>query len=165
RQQGLPGIRQRATRPHRPPARRSEVAARPSRGRRLMPAGQPFTRLCQQLSQLRAESQRADLHLHTTHSDGRFTPAEVVRRAKERGLGAIAITDHDTCSGIREAQEASRAFDSPPEIITGVEITCDYRDGILHLLGYFFDPDDGALSAALAELRARRRERFAAMLA
>jgi len=129
-----------------------------------MPAGQPFTRLCQQLSQLRAEAQRADLHLHTTHSDGRFTPAEVVRRAKERGLGAIAITDHDTCYGIPEALASARDYDSPPEIITGVEITCDYRGSILHLLGYFFDPDEPNLSAALLTLRARRRERFAAML-
>src|SRR5262245_5782249 len=130
-----------------------------------MPAGQPFTRLCQQLSQLRAESQRADLHLHTTHSDGRFTPADVVRRAKERGLGAIAITDHDTCSAVPEARAAASAYDSAPEIITGVEITCDYRDGILHLLGYFFDPSNAQLSAALAELRTRRRERFTAMVA
>src|SRR5262245_26971198 len=129
-----------------------------------MPVGQPFTRLCQQLSQLRAEAQRADLHLHTTHSDGRFTPAEVVRRAKERGLGAIAITDHDTCSGLPEANAAARGYDLPPEIITGVEITCDSRGGILHLLGYFLDPDQPDLSAALSTLRARRRDRFAAML-
>jgi predicted metal-dependent phosphoesterase TrpH len=130
-----------------------------------MPAGQPFTRLCQQLSQLRAEAQRADLHIHTTHSDGRFTPAEVVCRAKERGLGAIAITDHDTCAGLPEARAAAATFESAPEIITGVEITCDYRDGVLHLLGYFFDANDECLSAALAEMRSRRRERFAAMLA
>ena len=130
-----------------------------------MPAGQPFTRLCQHLAQLRAESQRADLHLHTTHSDGRFTPVEVVHRAKERGLGAIAVTDHDTFAGFPEACAAAAACESAPEIITGVEITCDYSDSVLHLLGYFFDPDQEKLSAALAELRTRRRERFAAMVA
>jgi predicted metal-dependent phosphoesterase TrpH len=130
-----------------------------------MPAGQPFTRLCQSLAQLRTESQRADLHMHTTHSDGRFTPAEVVRRAKERGLGAIAITDHDTCSAFAEARAAAAEFENAPEIIAGVEMTCDFHDGVLHLLGYFFDPSEPALLKALTELRARRRERFAAMIA
>src|ERR1041384_7339603 len=104
-----------------------------------MPRGQPFTRLCQQLAQLRAESQRADLHLHTTHSDGDWSPEEVMRRAAERGLGAIAITDHDTCSALPLAQAFARKRDKAPEIISGVEISCDYSGRELHLLGYFFD--------------------------
>jgi 3',5'-nucleoside bisphosphate phosphatase len=125
-----------------------------------MPTGQPFTRLCQQLARLRAESQRADLHLHTCHSDGVWTPAEVVQRAAQRGLGAISITDHDTCSALPEARAAARRLTAAPEIIAGVEITCDYRGDELHLLGYFIDPDEPALDSAMAGLREQRRLRF-----
>ncbi|MFL5339945.1 MAG: PHP domain-containing protein [Gemmataceae bacterium] len=123
-----------------------------------MPSRSPFTQLCQQMAQLRAESRRADLHIHTHHSDGMFSPEEVVRRARQRGLGAIAITDHDTTAGCA----AGRA--DGLEVIPGVEITCDYRGRELHLLGYFFRPDDLALTAALAELQAHRRQRFTEMI-
>ena len=125
-----------------------------------MPTGQPFTRICQQLAQLRSESQRADLHLHTCHSDGVWTPTELVQRAAARGLGAIAITDHDTCSALPEACTAVRGLASAPEIIAGVEITCEFRGNELHLLGYFIDADEPALDSALAGLREQRRLRF-----
>ena len=125
-----------------------------------MPTGQPFTRLCQQLAQLRSESQRADLHLHTCHSDGVWTPTEVVERSANRGLGAIAITDHDTCSGLPEARATARRIASAPEIIAGVEITCEYRGNELHLLGYFIDLGEPALASALAGMQEQRRLRF-----
>jgi predicted metal-dependent phosphoesterase TrpH len=128
-----------------------------------MPAGQPFTRLCQQLAQLRSEAQRADLHLHTCHSDGDWTPEEVVNRAGARGLGAIAITDHDTCSAIPAARAAASRSGLALEVIAGVEVTCAYRGQELHLLGYFLDPDEPALAAALAGLRQQRRDRFLEM--
>jgi predicted metal-dependent phosphoesterase TrpH len=129
-----------------------------------MPTGQPFTRICQQLAQLRAESPRADLHLHTCHSDGVWTPTEVVQRAAARGLGAIAITDHDTCSALPESRAAVRGLESAPEIIAGVEITCEFDGNELHLLGYFIDPDEAALDSALAGLREQRRLRFQHMV-
>jgi predicted metal-dependent phosphoesterase TrpH len=129
-----------------------------------MPTGQPFTRLCQQLAQLRSESQRADLHLHTCHSDGVWTPTELVQRAAARGLGAIAITDHDTCSALPEARTAARGLASAPEIVAGVEITCEFRGNELHLLGYFLDADEPALDSALAGLREQRRLRFQHMV-
>lgn len=128
-----------------------------------MPRGQPFTKACQRLAQLAAESRRADLHLHTNHSDGVWTPAEVVRRAAERGLGAIAITDHDTCSGLAEARVAARGLSDSLEIIVGVEITCEFQDRELHLLAYDVDPEEPRLTDALAELRESRRGRFAQM--
>ena len=67
-----------------------------------MPTNQPFTRLCQTLARPPATG-RADLHLHTTHSDGDYTPAEVVDLARRSGLSAIAITDHDTTCGVAVA--------------------------------------------------------------
>src|SRR5438105_15384496 len=100
-----------------------------------MPAGQPFTRLCQKLARPRTAG-RADLHIHSTYSDGRYTPAQIVELARRSGLSAIAITDHDTAAGLGAAQEA--ASEASPEVISGVEITAEHRSQELHLLGYFF---------------------------
>jgi predicted metal-dependent phosphoesterase TrpH len=125
-----------------------------------MPTGQPFTRLCQQIARP-ASSGRADLHLHTTHSDGSYTPAEVVDLARRSGLAAIAVTDHDTTAGIEDAR---RAAGDRLEVIAGVEITAESQGREWHVLGYFFQADDPALAAALAKLRAHRRERFREMV-
>lgn len=129
-----------------------------------MPAGQPFTRLCQQSAHLQAEFNRADLHLHSCWSDGAWTPAEVVARARRRGLGAIAITDHDTLSGIADAQLAARSHHPVLEIVPGVEVTCSHRGRELHLLGYMFHVDDANLNRALAALREQRWQRFRDMV-
>jgi 3',5'-nucleoside bisphosphate phosphatase len=117
--------------------------------------GSPFTRLCQSLDSLRAPS-RADLHTHTTFSDGTHTPADLVERARKAGLAAVAITDHDTTAGIEVARQTA----GPGlEVIAGVEITAEFRGAELHLLGYFIDPNEPVLAAALNELRHARRER------
>src|SRR4051794_7162515 len=81
-----------------------------------MPARQPFTHLCQQLARGR-HAGRADLHLHTTCSDGLYSPAEVVDLARRSGLAAVAITDHDTTSGVA----AARAVASGLEVVAGAE--------------------------------------------
>jgi 3',5'-nucleoside bisphosphate phosphatase len=128
-----------------------------------MPVGQPFTRLCQQLARPRSAG-RADLHVHTTHSDGNYTPAQVVELARRCGLSAVAITDHDTTSGIPVARQAAGAA-STPEIIAGVEITAEFRGRELHLLAYFIRLDDARLQAALDALRADRVGRFWEMVA
>src|SRR5215467_13915430 len=114
-----------------------------------MPARQPFTALCQLAARGR-HAGRADLHLHTTHSDGSYTPAEVVDLARRSGLAAIAVTDHDTTSGVAEARAAAA---DGPEVIAGVEITAEHQGRELHLLGYFVRGDDAALAAALERLR------------
>ncbi len=94
-----------------------------------------------------------DLHVHTTHSDGRLEPAEVVREAAARSLGAIAITDHDVLSGLPEAAEAARG--SGVEVVPGIEMTARWEGHrAVHVLGYFVDPAEDRLAAAL--LRARR---------
>src|SRR5947209_1944160 len=128
-------------------------------GFRPMPLRDPFTRLCQQTFALRAAG-RADLHVHSTHSDGLFTPAEIVARARRAGLVAVALADHDTLNGYAEARGAAAGS---VEVIPGVEITCEHDGQELHLLGYFVRPDDPALNAALERLRGQRAERFAEM--
>jgi 3',5'-nucleoside bisphosphate phosphatase len=107
----------------------------------------------------------ADLHVHTTHSDGGCSPGEVVRGAANVGLAALAITDHDTLSAIAVARpEASRLG---VELIPGIELTAS-RDGReIHLLGHFVRDDDPDLVAActgLREGRARRIEEMAGRL-
>lgn len=98
-----------------------------------------------------------DLHLHTTCSDGRLTPSELVRRAHERKLRHIAITDHDTVAGIEEAQRVGREVGV--EVHAGVElsVTCDGQE--IHLLGYFFDSTHPAITNAIERMRRGRIER------
>jgi hypothetical protein len=76
-----------------------------------------------------------DLHLHTHFSDGYFSPKETIDLAKERGLAAIAVTDHDTFAAIDEARKYAEGI----EFISGVELSCFYQEMDFHLLAYFVD--------------------------
>jgi predicted metal-dependent phosphoesterase TrpH len=98
-----------------------------------------------------------DLHLHTTASDGSKTPSEMVRHAREKGLQAIAITDHDTIDGLQEGlQEAEKiGF----ELIPGVEISVEYPLGSMHVLGFFIDNQNALLNERLRYLQKVRAER------
>jgi predicted metal-dependent phosphoesterase TrpH len=125
-----------------------------------MPTRQPFTALCR-LTSRRPLAGRADLHLHTTHSDGLYTPAQVVELARRGGLSAVALTDHDTLGGLPEARAAAEG--SSVEVVAGAEITCEYRGRELHLLAHFVRPD-GPLVAALGRLCRHRAERFRDMV-
>src|SRR5438067_10684532 len=127
-----------------------------------MPAQQPFTALCRLVAEARPLADRADLHLHTTHSDGSYTPAQVVELALRSGLCAIAITDHDTLEGVAPARAA--AAGTGLEVIAGVEISSEHDGRELHLLGYFVSTEDAALAQALEELRRRLTERFHEMI-
>jgi 3',5'-nucleoside bisphosphate phosphatase len=126
-----------------------------------MPAGQPFTALCQ-LAARGPSSGRVDLHVHTTHSDGTYTPMQGVELARRAGLAALAVTDHDTLGGVPAARQA--ASGSNLEIVAGVEITTEHRQRELHLLGYFVALDHAELAAALADIRRHRVERFGEMI-
>jgi hypothetical protein len=126
-----------------------------------MPAQQPFTALCQAANRQR-HAGRADLHLHTTHSDGTYTPAEVVDLARRCGLSAVAVTDHDTFGGVGPARAAAIGFHV--EVIAGAEITAEFRGREMHLLAYFVAPNDQPLNAALAKIRRHRAERFGEMV-
>jgi predicted metal-dependent phosphoesterase TrpH len=125
-----------------------------------MPARQPFTTLCQ-IAARSASTSRADLHIHTVHSDGRYTPAQVIDLARRSGLSAVAITDHDTLGGIPEALEAGRG--GAVEVIAGVEISSRYREREIHLLGYFVATHGTELAEELMKLRHGRVTRFEGM--
>ncbi|HVX85010.1 MAG TPA: PHP domain-containing protein [Phycisphaerae bacterium] len=86
-----------------------------------------------------------DLHTHSTASDGTLTPTELMRQAKAVGLAAIALTDHDTGNGLKEAAaEAARL--GGLQFIPGIEISADFPlPGTLHILGHFIDADSPAL--------------------
>jgi len=107
---------------------------------------------------------RADLHLHTTASDGRLTPQELVQKAVELKLDVIAITDHDSVEGIPPALEAAKNF-TQLMVIPGVEINTDVPKGEVHILGYFIDYRDPGLNRTLEELRNSRNERGKKMVA
>jgi 3',5'-nucleoside bisphosphate phosphatase len=99
----------------------------------------------------------ADLHAHTTASDGDLKPAELVALASNRRLGALAITDHDTLKGVPEGIQAGAA--AGLKVIAGIEISAIYEPGTLHMLGYFGDHPAG-LEQDLEKVQQGRRDRF-----
>lgn len=106
-----------------------------------------------------------DLHLHSTASDGRLAPAELVAYAAARGVRALSLTDHDTTDGIAAAGAAARA--AGVGFVAGIELSCEWRGRGVHVLGLAIDPDAPALRAGLGQLRdlrADRAERIAAKL-
>ena len=106
---------------------------------------------------------RVDLHLHSTASDGRFSPAELVRKAAAEGLTIIALTDHDTVDGIDAALEAAKAFPKL-KLIPGIEISTDVPEGEVHILGYFIDHTDQNFKDALEKMRSSRWQRACGMV-
>ncbi len=98
-----------------------------------------------------------DLQLHSTHSDGTDTPRRIVELAREAGLLAIALTDHDTTTGLAEARAAGAELGV--RVISGVEITCEYGGKSMDMLGYCFDSGADELQAKLALIQEGRRER------
>lgn len=105
---------------------------------------------------------RIDLHIHSTASDGTWTPQEILAQADALQLGAISITDHDTVRGVKEAIDSG----IPPsfEFLTGIEISSNppslfpFPD-TLHILGYHIDTDNADLDKALGKLRRARQDR------
>ena len=107
---------------------------------------------------------RVDLHIHSTASDGRLSPAEVVRKSVERGLTIITLADHDTVDGIIPALAAAKAFPRL-KVIPCVEMSTDVPNGEAHVLGYFIDYTDPEFAARLERMRHSRRERAQGMVA
>ncbi len=104
---------------------------------------------------------RADLHTHSSVSDGTEPPAVVIRRAAEAGLDVVALTDHDTVAGQREAAGAL-----PPglTLLPGAELSCRMEGHSVHLLAYLFDAENDELAGELAEIRESRLHRARAMV-
>jgi len=96
-----------------------------------------------------------DLHLHSTGSDGRLSPEQVVDMAAGKGLDVIALTDHDSVSGIDGAIRQAAKYPHL-QVIPGVEINTDLATGELHVLGYFINYKDSEFAAALEKIRESR---------
>ena len=104
---------------------------------------------------------RADLHVHSSASDGTEPPAEVMRRAAQAGLDVVALTDHDTTAGHAQAR---RALPGSLTLVPGMELSCLLDGRSLHLLAYLFDPDDPQLAAETRRIRGDRVRRAQAMV-
>lgn len=106
---------------------------------------------------------RVDLHLHSTASDGQYSPTQVVQLALERQVEVISLTDHDTVSGVQEAVDAAAANDRADggvTIIPGVEISTDVPGKYeIHMLGYYIDIDHAPLQERLATMSVSRLDR------
>lgn len=103
-----------------------------------------------------------DLHIHSNASDGTFSPSQVVELAKNAGLDAFALTDHDTTAGVPEALEKGR--DLNIEVIPGIEVSSSFDGTEIHILGLFVNSDDPVLAAMLEKMRISRDRRNEKML-
>lgn len=106
----------------------------------------------------------ADLHVHTTASDGLLSPEELIQRASSLGLTALAITDHDTVDGLPEARSAAEK--TGMNLITGIELSCGWegRDNSVHVLGLFIDEKAPAMIELLNEQKQLRFQRALRMV-
>lgn len=103
-----------------------------------------------------------DLHVHSNASDGTLSPTQVVELAAREGLRAIALTDHDTVAGIREAEEAAER--TGVELVPGIEFSCVWKGTEIHILGLFVDMDDPSFVRQVQEQLKIRDERNEEMI-
>jgi predicted metal-dependent phosphoesterase TrpH len=103
-----------------------------------------------------------DLHAHTTASDGRMAPRDLVRAAARAGVTVLAVTDHDTADGLDEALAEGPA--AGVRVLPGVELSTHAGGMDVHILGYFIDPREPALTGLCAALRRSRVERIRRMV-
>ncbi len=100
----------------------------------------------------------ADLHLHTTASDGRLSPTDLIRLVAQQGLKTVSVSDHDTTEGLAEAYQAAKEFPGM-RIIPGIELSTDIPGDELHMLGYFMQYHDDEFQGILKQFRAGRLDR------
>ena len=101
---------------------------------------------------------RIDLHTHTTFSDGSLSPTDLVTLAKQQSIDILAITDHDTTEGLPEAIEATKTLSL--ELIPGIELSAQFQNREMHILGYFINLTDPQFQTRLGALRSTRIERI-----
>lgn len=102
-------------------------------------------------------SRHIDLHVHSCFSDGTYTPGQLIRLAKDSGLSAIALTDHDTVAGIPEAMDA--ASGSGIELIPGIEMSCLYQRKDIHIVGLLIDHENTSLLRSIHHYQNNRTKR------
>lgn len=102
----------------------------------------------------------ADLHTHSTFSDGLYSPTELIHLAEKNGIGGVALTDHDTINGLPEFMRVETEIICVP----GIEISTEYDGKEVHILGYFVPVDSAKLNKQLEELRQAREKRFPKMV-
>lgn len=105
-----------------------------------------------------------DLHVHSTCSDGTYAPARLVDYAREKGLSAFALTDHDTVNGLKEALDYAAELrgadaDNVPEVIPGIELSSDYQGRDVHVIGLYIDHRDARFQRYLQDFVASRDAR------
>ncbi|MBM3249279.1 MAG: PHP domain-containing protein [Candidatus Omnitrophica bacterium] len=100
----------------------------------------------------------ADLHLHTSFSDGTYSPEQLVSASVKAGLSAIAVVDHDTVDGIEPVIKA--ASGEGLEVLAGIELSAEYQEQEVHILGYLIDYRNRELLSRLGDLKIKRRERI-----
>ena len=99
-----------------------------------------------------------DLHCHSTASDGALSPTALVARAKEKGVTHLALTDHDTVSGLKEAQTASETYGI--DLINGIELSTQWKDYNIHMVGLNFDLNNERLNKCIEEQKGARGRRY-----
>ena len=113
---------------------------------------------------LTAKNALVDLHMHSTFSDGRYTPTMLVEEAAAKGLAVIALTDHDSWNGVAEAQAAAARLGNI-RVLTGVELGTQCENDSVHILGYHVNMSCEPLHAKMDEMRHGRELRLTRMLA
>ncbi|MCM8765760.1 MAG: PHP domain-containing protein [Candidatus Omnitrophica bacterium] len=108
------------------------------------------------------KNQFADLHIHSSFSDGKFSPREILEKAKAAGLSCIAVTDHDCVDALPFLLKTSPFYSL--EIIPAVELTAEFEDIEVHLLGYFINHEKEDFVRRLKELCQAREERISKMV-
>ncbi len=104
-----------------------------------------------------------DFHMHSTRSDGRLSPTDLIDLAASRGVRVMALSDHDTVDGLEEAR-ATASKHPGFMLIPAVELSCDVPGTEVHMLGLFIDPDDAELNRNLDTFRRGRIERAERMV-
>lgn len=107
---------------------------------------------------------RVDLHVHTTASDGTYSPADIIKIASQNSIIALAITDHDTIDGVKEAKEMGKVLGV--EVISGIEVSTNHSlcSGEMHILGYFINENDQNLLSKIEDLKKDRISRNEKMI-
>ncbi|MFW9981402.1 MAG: PHP domain-containing protein [Candidatus Thorarchaeota archaeon] len=104
----------------------------------------------------------ADLHTHSSGSDGSDSPSEIARKADRLGLGGVALTDHDSLDGLEEFMNTE--VSNELTLVPGLEISAEYKDKEVHILGYYVPVDSKPLNDKLQFLRDARHERLPKMI-